>query len=65
MRLPVHTLVIVDEAAMVGTNDLRELLAADGRKNSSQYCFCGPGSSVARFGLASHRLGAVMQDRYP
>jgi hypothetical protein len=33
MRLPVHTLVIVDEAAMVGTNDLRELLAADGRKS--------------------------------
>jgi conjugative relaxase-like TrwC/TraI family protein len=28
LRLPVRTVVIVDEAAMVGTNDLRELLAA-------------------------------------
>ena len=28
LRLPVHALAIVDESAMVGTNDLRELLAA-------------------------------------
>jgi len=28
LRLPIHPLVVVDEAAMMGTNDLRELLAA-------------------------------------